>query len=161
VPLGFEEMAQEIERKFLVAGASWKDGATGTLTRQGYISSVKERTVRVRVAGGKAFLTIKGVNRGVTRTEFEYPIPVDDATAMLDALCERPLIEKTRWVVPFEGFNWEVDEFHGENAGLVVAEVELPSADTKPALPPWVREEVSSDPRYFNSNLAKKPFTTW
>lgn len=154
-------MAQEIERKFLVAGASWKDGATGTLIRQGYLSSVKERTVRVRVAGGKAFLTIKGVNRGVTRTEFEYPIPVDDAEAMLDALCGRPLIEKTRWVVPFKGFTWEVDEFHGENAGLVVAEVELPTAETKPALPPWVREEVSSDPRYFNANLAKKPFTAW
>ncbi|MCM3876374.1 MAG: CYTH domain-containing protein [Thermoanaerobaculia bacterium] len=154
-------MAQEIERKFLVAGASWKDGATGTLVRQGYLSSVKERTVRVRVAGGKAFLTIKGVNRGVTRTEFEYRIPVDEAAAMLDALCERPLIEKTRWVVPFEGFTWEVDEFHGENAGLVVAEVELPTAGTTPALPPWVREEVTSDPRYYNANLAKKPFTAW
>lgn len=154
-------MAQEIERKFLVAGASWKDGATGTLIRQGYLSSVKERTVRVRVAGGKAFLTIKGVNRGVTRTEFEYPIPIDEAAAMLDALCERPLIEKTRWVVPFKGFTWEVDEFHGENTGLVVAEVELPTAETTPALPPWVREEVTSDPRYFNANLARKPFTTW
>ena len=154
-------MAQEIERKFLVAGASWKDGAIGMLIRQGYLSSVKERTVRVRVAGGKAFLTIKGVNRGVTRTEFEYPIPVDEAEAMLGALCEHPLVEKTRWVVPFEGFTWEVDEFHGENAGLVVAEVELPTAETKPALPPWVREEVSSDPRYFNANLAKKPFATW
>lgn len=154
-------MAQEIERKFLVAGASWKDGATGTLIRQGYLSSVSERTVRVRVAGRKAFLTIKGVNRGFSRTEFEYPIPPDDAAAMLDALCERPLIEKTRWVVPFKGFTWEIDEFHGENAGLVVAEVELPSADTRPELPPWVREEVSSDPRYFNANLAKRPFTTW
>lgn len=154
-------MAQEIERKFLVAGASWKDGATGTLIRQGYLSSVPERTVRVRVAGRKAFLTIKGVNRGVTRTEFEYPIPMHDAAAMLDALCEHPLIEKTRWVVPFRGLTWEVDEFHGENAGLVVAEVELPSAETKPALPPWVREEVTSDPRYYNANLANKPFKTW
>jgi adenylate cyclase len=154
-------MAQEIERKFLVASASWKDGASGTPIRQGYLSSVSERTVRVRVAGGKAFLTIKGVNRGVTRTEFEYPIPVDDAAAMLDALCEYPLIEKTRWVVPFKGFTWEVDEFHGENEGLVIAEVELLSADTKPELPPWVREEVSSDPRYFNSNLLKNPYKSW
>lgn len=154
-------MAQEIERKFLVAGASWKEGATGTLIRQGYLSSVMECTVRVRVAGRKAFLTVKGVSRGVTRTEFEYPIPVRDAAAMLDALCEHPLIEKTRWVVPFKGFTWEVDEFHGENAGLVVAEVELPTAEMKPALPPWVREEVSSDPRYFNANLAKKPFRSW
>ena len=102
-------MAQEIERKFLVAGAAWKGGATATVIRQGYLSSVSERTVRVRVAGGKAFLTIKGANRGVTRTEFEYPIPVDDAAAMLDALCEHPLIEKTRWVIPFKGFTCEID----------------------------------------------------
>ena len=154
-------MAQEIERKYLVSGVAWKEGATGTLTRQGFLSTAKERTVRVRVAGDKAFLTIKGVSRGVTRTEFEYPIPVEDAAEMLDTLCERPLIEKTRWVVPFKGFTWEVDEFHGENAGLVVAEVELPTAETKPELPPWVREEVSKDPRYFNANLVKRPFTTW
>lgn len=154
-------MAQEIERKFLVAGVSWKAGVTGTLTRQGYLSSNKERTVRVRIAGGKAFLTIKGVSRGVVRTEFEYPIPLEDASTMLEALCERPLIEKTRWVVPFGGFIWEIDEFHGANTGLVVAEVELPSAGTKPPLPPWVREEVSSDPHYYNANLVEKPFTTW
>jgi adenylate cyclase len=115
----------------------------------------------VRVAGAMAFLTIKGPSRGLARDEFEYPIPVDDAEAMLDALCERPLIEKTRWLVPFKGFIWEVDEFHGENAGLVVAEVEIPTPETKPELPPWVREEVSSDPRYFNSNLVKNPFRAW
>ena len=161
MPLGFGEMAEEIERKFLVAGATWKDRATGTLIRQGYLSNAEERTVRVRIAGREAFLTVKGPSRGVTRTEFEYPIPLDDAESMLAALCERPFIEKTRWVVAFAGFTWEVDEFHGENAGLVVAEVELPTAETKPELPPWAREEVSSDPRYFNSNLAKKPFTTW
>jgi adenylate cyclase len=154
-------MAEEIERKYLVAGTSWKAGATGTLTRQGYLSTVKERTVRVRIAGGEAFLTIKGANRGVTRTEFDYPIPADDAAAMLEMLCERPLIEKIRWLVPFEGFTWEVDEFLGANAGLVVAEVELPIAEAKPTLPPWVREEVSLDPRYLNSNLVKRPFTTW
>jgi len=154
-------MGQEIERKFLVAGTSWKDGAASTLIRQGYLSSTKERAVRVRVAGGKAFLTIKGATHGITRTEFEYPIPVDDAEAMLDALCERPLIEKTRWAVVFAGFTWEVDEFHGKNAGLVVAEVELPSADTTPQLPAWIREEVSLDPRYFNANLVKNPFNSW
>ena len=125
-------MAKEIERKYLVAGAAWKAVATGTLTRQGYLSSVKERTVRVRIAGGKGFLTIKGVNKGVTRTEFEYPIPTDDAAAMLDGLCERPLIEKTRFVVPVGGYTWEVDEFHGENDGLVVAEVEVRSAERSP-----------------------------
>ena len=154
-------MAEEIERKYLVAGTGWKNGATGTRVLQGYLSRATECTVRVRIAGEKGFLTIKGGNTGITRTEFEYPIPVADAAAMLDALCERPFIEKTRWVSAYEGFVWEVDEFHGENEGLVVAEVELPTAGTKPALPPWVREEVSSDPRYFNANLVKKPFKTW
>jgi adenylate cyclase len=154
-------MGQEIERKFLVKGTAWKAQAAGTLYRQGYLSSVKERTVRVRIAGEKAFLTIKGLNKGVTRTEFEYPVPVDDAAAMLDGLCERPLIEKTRYVLPSGGYTWEIDEFHGDNDGLVVAEVELRRADDKPPLPEWVGEEVSSDARYFNSNLVKKPFKTW
>ena len=140
---------------------AWKSLAAGKLYRQGYLSSVKERTVRVRIAGDKGFLTIKGVNKGVTRTEFEYAIPTEEAAAMLDALCERPLIEKTRYAVPLDGYTWEIDEFHGDNDGLVVAEVELSSADEKPPLPEWVGEEVSSDPRYFNSNLVKKPFKTW
>jgi adenylate cyclase len=154
-------MGQEIERKFLVKGTAWKAQAAGMLYRQGYLSSVKERTVRVRIGGEKAFLTIKGLNKGVTRTEFEYPVPVDDAAAMLDGLCERPLIEKTRYVLPSGGYTWEIDEFHGDNDGLVVAEVELQRADDKPPLPEWVGEEVSSDARYFNSNLVKKPFKTW
>ena len=154
-------MAQEIERKFLVVGTSWKHGATRTLIRQGYLSSAEECTVRVRIAGREAFLTVKGPSRGITRTEFEYPILVDDAEAMLDAFCERPLIEKTRWVVAFAGFTWEVDEFHGENAGLVVAEVELKSEDEKFTKPAWVGAEVSSDPRYFNSRLLKDPYKNW
>jgi len=154
-------MGQEIERKFLVKGTAWKAQAAGMLYRQGYLSSVKERTVRVRIAGEKAFLTIKGLNKGVTRTEFEYPVPIDDAAAMLDGLCERPLIEKTRYVLPSGGYTWEIDEFHGDNDGLVVAEVELQRADDKPPLPEWAGEEVSSDARYFNSNLVKKPFKTW
>jgi CYTH domain-containing protein len=154
-------MGQEIERKFLVKGTAWKAQAAGMLYRQGYLSSVKERTVRVRIGGEKAFLTIKGLNKGVTRTEFEYPVPVDDAAAMLDGLCERPLIEKTRYVLPSGGYTWEIDEFHGDNDGLVMAEVELQRADDKPPLPEWVGEEVSSDARYFNSNLVKKPFKTW
>jgi adenylate cyclase len=154
-------MGLEIERKFLVTGAGWKALAAGVLTRQGYLSSAAERTVRVRIAGEKGFLTVKGVNRGVTRTEFEYPIPAADAAAMLDDLCERPLIEKTRYRIPFGAHVWEVDEFHGVNDGLVVAEVELASADEEPALPPWVGREVSRDAHYFNANLVKKPFTTW
>jgi adenylate cyclase len=154
-------MGQEIERKFLVKGTAWKAQAAGTLYRQGYLSSVKERTVRVRIAGEKGSLTIKGVSKGVTRTEFEYGIPVDEAAAMLDGLCERPLIEKTRYVAESGGYTWEIDEFHGDNDGLIVAEVELQSPDEKPPLPEWVGEEVSSDPRYFNSNLVRKPFKTW
>jgi adenylate cyclase len=154
-------MVLEIERKFLVTGTAWKTLAAGVLTRQGYLSSAAERTVRVRIAGEKGFLTVKGVNRGVTRTEFEYPIPAVDAAAMLDDLCERPLIEKIRYRIPFGAHVWEVDEFHGVNDGLVVAEVELASADEEPALPPWVGREVSRDARYFNANLVKRPFTTW
>ena len=154
-------MGKEIERKFLVKGSAWKALAAGTVYRQGYLSTVKERTVRVRTVGEKGFLTIKGVTTGVTRSEFEYEVPAADANAMLDALCEKPLVEKTRYKIPLGGFTWEVDEFHGDNDGLVVAEVELKSADEKPPLPEWVGEDVSSDPRYFNSNLVKKPFKTW
>jgi CYTH domain-containing protein len=154
-------MGLEIERKFLVTDNAWKALATGVPCRQGYLSSAEVRSVRVRIAGGKGSLTVKGVTEGVTRAEFEYAIPVEDAAAMLDSLCEKPLIEKTRYRIPFGAHTWEVDEFHGENAGLVVAEVELGSADEKPALPAWVGREVSSDARYFNSNLVKRPFTTW
>ena len=154
-------MGLEIERKFLVIGTAWQTLAAGALTRQGYLSSAAERTVRVRIAGDQGFLTVKGKSRGLSRVEFEYAIPVEDAAAMLDGLCEKPLIEKTRYRVPFGAHTWEVDEFHGANAGLVVAEVELASADDEPALPPWVGQEVSLDPRYFNANLVKRPFTTW
>jgi CYTH domain-containing protein len=154
-------MGLEIERKFLVIGTAWQVLAAGVLTRQGYLSSAAERTVRVRIAGDQGFLTVKGKSRGLSRAEFEYAIPVEDAAAMLDRLCEKPLIEKTRYRVPFGAHTWEVDEFHGANAGLVVAEVELASADEEPALPPWVGREVSQDARYFNANLVKRPFTTW
>ena len=154
-------MGLEIERKFLVIGTAWQVLAAGVLTRQGYLSSAAERTVRVRIAGDQGFLTVKGKSRGLSRAEFEYAIPVEDAAAMLDRLCEKPLIEKTRYRVPFGAHTWEVDEFHGANAGLVVAEVELASADEEPALPPWVGREVSQDARYFSANLVKRPFTTW
>jgi CYTH domain-containing protein len=154
-------MGLEIERKFLVAGTAWKALAEGILYRQGYLSRAGGPTVRVRIAGDKGFLTIKGPSRGLARAEFEYAIPVEDAAEMLDALCEKPLIEKTRYRIPFGSHTWEVDEFHGENAGLVVAEVELRSADEEPVRPPWVGREVSRDPRYFNSNLAKNPFRIW
>ena len=154
-------MGLEIERKFLVTGTAWKPLAAGVLTRQGYLSSAAERTVRVRIAGDQGFLTVKGKSRGLTRTEFDYAIPVEDAAAMLDGLCEKPLIEKTRYRVLVGAHTWEVDEFHGANAGLVVAEVELANADEEPTLPPWAGREVSLDARYFNANLVKRPFTTW
>jgi CYTH domain-containing protein len=154
-------MAQEIERKFLVVGDEWRPRAAGRRFRQGYLSTVKERTVRVRVAGDAATLTIKGITVGATRTEYEYPIPLADAQAMLDDLCERPLIEKTRHVVHEGGLTWEIDEFEGANAGLIVAEVELDDAGRVITLPPWVGDEVTHDPRYFNSNLIAHPYTEW
>ncbi len=154
-------MGLEIERKFLVTGTSWRTLAPGVLTRQGFLSTDVERTVRVRIAADEGFLTVKGRSRGISRAEFEYAIPVEDAAAMLDGLCEKPLIEKTRYRVPFGAHTWEVDEFHGANAGLVVAEVELGSADEELSLPPWVGREVSGEARYYNANLVKQPFTSW
>ncbi len=156
-----DEMAQEIERKFLVRLDAWRPRSPGTLHRQGYLSSQKERVVRVRIAGDQAMLTIKGVTVGLTRSEFEYPVPVEDAVAMLDTLCERPQIEKHRHIEVHAGKTWEVDVFHGENEGLVIAELELCSEGEAFEAPAWVGEEVSSDPRYFNSNLAKNPYSAW
>jgi adenylate cyclase len=154
-------MAKEIERKFLVVGDEWKRGAAGVSYRQGYLSTVKERTVRVRTVGDKGFLTIKGVTVGVTRSEFEYSIPTADANALLNDLCEKPLIEKTRFKVQHAGLTWEIDEFFGENQGLVVAEVELKDEQQAIERPSWVGAEVSGDPRYFNSNLIRTPFSQW
>lgn len=154
-------MGTEIERKFLVVGDAWRQGASGTDYRQGYLCTTPERTVRVRVAGDKGYLTIKGARKGVSRLEFEYAIPLADAQAMLDSMCVRPLIEKTRYRVAHEGLEWEVDEFAGENAGLVVAEVELEREDQEVPLPAWVGKEVSTDDRYANANLAERPFSTW
>ena len=154
-------MGKEIERKFRVKGDSWRALAKGTTYRQGYLNSVKERTVRIRTVGDKAFLTIKGLTVGATRTEYEYEIPMADCNAMLDALAERPLIEKKRYKVGFGGLTWEIDEFFGENAGLIVAEVELKSEDQAFKKPDWVGDEVTGDPRYFNANLIKHPYTKW
>ena len=154
-------MAKEIERKFLVKGDAWKRAAKGIEYRQGYLSSVKERVVRVRTIENKGFLTIKGVTKGVSRTEFEYEISVADANIMLDEICEKPLIEKKRYKISFGGLVFEVDEFFGENEGLVVAEVELKDEKQKVDLPDWIDAEVSGDPRYFNSNLIRHPFSKW
>ena len=152
-------MATEIERKFLVVGDDWKH-APADAYAQGYLNRDKQRTVRVRIARGAAWLTIKGANQGATRAEFEYEIPVADAQALL-ALCDGPIVRKLRRVVVHEGATWEVDEFLGDNAGLVVAEIELASEDAPFERPPWLGAEVTHDPRYFNSNLAAAPFSTW
>lgn len=154
-------MATEIERKYLVVGDEWRQPGTGNEFRQGYLSTVKERTVRVRVVGTCGFLTIKGITIGATRTEYEYEIPVDEARAMLADLCEQPIIEKIRYEVDWEGLTWEVDEFLGVNSGLVVAEVELEDADREITLPEWIGEDVTDDPRYFNSNLVARPYSAW
>ncbi|MBD2019583.1 CYTH domain-containing protein [Leptolyngbya sp. FACHB-36] len=153
-------MATEIERKFLVQGDGWRT-VSGTRYRQGYLADTNGRTVRVRVAGDRGYITIKGPTRGVARAEFEYEIPLDDAEELLDTLCDRPLIEKTRYRIPWGDLAWEVDEFAGENQGLIVAEIELPSVDRAIDLPDWIGEEVSHDARYYNVNLAKHPFTNW
>jgi adenylate cyclase len=154
-------MPQEIEHKYLVRIEDWKPTTAGVLYRQGYLSSVKELVVRVRIAGEQAFLTVKGLTRGVTRLEFEYAIPVSDAATMLDLVCERPLIEKTRYRELFGGMTWEIDVFHGDNDGLVIAEVEVVGESERIQPPPWIGSEVSNDPRYFNSNLISNPFKNW
>ncbi len=154
-------MAKEIERKFLVVGDAWRALAQGVHYRQGYLNSIKERTVRIRTVGEKAVITVKGPTVGVTRMEFEYQIPYDDCVAMLDNLAEKPIIEKTRYKIPMGDFIWEIDEFFGVNEGLIVAEVELKSEDQAFEKPEWIGKEVSGDPRYFNSNLVSHPYSTW
>lgn len=154
-------MGVEIERKFLVRGDEWKMLGQGVLLRQGYLSSSPERVVRIRIEDNVAVLTIKGKSTGATRSEWEYPIPLEDAKAFLDGLCERPIIEKKRYRIPYAGMVWEVDEFFGENSGLVVAEIELTAEDQAFAKPDWIGEEVTHDARYFNANLLRHPFSTW
>ncbi len=154
-------MGTEIERKYLVKGDAWRALATGTHYRQGYLNSDKERTVRIRSTGDKAYITIKGLTVGASRPEYEYEIPVADGNAMLDALAERPIIEKKRHKIPHGGVTIEVDEFLGENAGLVVAEVELQSEGQRFDKPAWLGKEVTGDPRYYNANLVRHPYSTW
>ncbi|HBB33313.1 MAG TPA: adenylate cyclase [Cyanobacteria bacterium UBA8803] len=154
-------MATEIERKFLVKGDEWRTLGKGTIYHQGYIATQNNTTVRVRLVGEQCYLTIKGLRVGVSRAEYEYPIPAEDAREMLDNLCDRPLIEKTRYKIELHGLIWEVDEFAGENQGLIVAEVELTDENQIIELPDWIGKEVSDDSRYFNANLVKYPFSKW
>jgi CYTH domain-containing protein len=154
-------MGKEIERRFLVQGDAWRAQAKGIPFRQGFLSTVKERVVRVRIAGDHATLTIKGITRGFSKTEFEYAIPKEQAQVMLDDLCEQPLIEKIRYRLETDGLVWEIDVFEGANAGLLLAEVELDEEQQAFVRPAWLGREISHDPRYFNSNLVSNPFTTW
>lgn len=149
-------MAKEIERKFLVKDDSYKAMAkTSYRITQGYLSRKIEATVRVRIINATGFLTVKGANKGATRDEWEYTVPADDAAEMLARCAEPPVIDKTRYIVDYAGFVWEVDEFHGDLDGLVLAEVELPSEDSEVALPPFVSTEVTGDARYYNSALGR------
>ena len=152
-------MGIEIERKFLVVGDSWR-AAPAVPYAQGYLNRDKQRTVRVRIVRGQAWLTVKGISVGATRAEFEYAIPLSDAEQLL-ALCDGPVVRKTRRVVEYAGARWEIDEFEGDNAGLVVAEIELAAEDAPFEPPPWLGAEVTHDARYFNSSLATAPYSTW
>ena len=154
-------MGVEIERKFLVLDERWRTLGQGVSLRQGYLSSHPERVVRVRIEGDAAMLTIKGRSVGASRGEWEYPIPLADAEQFLALLCEQPLIEKKRYRIEHQGMLWEVDEFFGANAGLVVAEIELDSEDQPFSKPDWLGAEVTDDARYFNANLIKHPFSEW
>jgi adenylate cyclase len=151
----------EIERKFLVVSEDWKILAKPVFMRQGYLSSQANRVVRVRIEDQAAMLTIKGKTEGIARGEWEYPIPLSDAQELLNGLCEQPLIEKNRYRIAVDDLVWEVDEFFGDNAGLVVAEVELSSVDQVFVKPVWCGDEVSYDHRYANANLFKHPFKLW
>ncbi len=155
-------MATEIERKFLVISDHWRAAAEpGVRFRQGYLSGTGKASVRVRVEGEAANLNIKSATLGVRRQEYEYAIPLRDANEMLDGLCTGGVVEKTRYRVPVGGHVWEVDVFEGDNAGLVVAEIELNHEDEVFETPAWAGAEVSHDPRYYNVYLAEHPYTSW
>lgn len=155
-------MGIEIERKFLLKNDGWRTLAgPGVVFRQGYLIGARQASVRVRIEGESAFLNIKSMTLGIRRQEYQYPLPLNDANEMLDMLCEKPLIEKTRYLVHLGEHEWEIDVFAGENDGLIVAEVELASEDEAISLPDWIGVEVSSDPRYYNVNLVKHPYRLW
>ena len=156
-------MAQEIERKFLVLNDSYKrESFSHSRIQQGYITSERGRTVRIRIRDEKAYITIKGpsLNGGLSRYEFEQEIPMDDARQLM-ALCEPGIIDKTRWLVKSGSHTFEVDEFFGDNAGLVMAEVELRSEDDVVLIPDFIGDEVTGDRRYYNSQLRRNPFRLW
>lgn len=150
----------EIERKFLLKDSSWREFANPVDYSQGYLVADGERTVRIRTAGEEGFLTIKGKTKGMTRSEFEYPIPLKDARDLF-SLCTHHLVEKRRSKIEWEGKTWEIDEFTGDNEGLILAEIELASEEESFALPPWIGEEVTGDLHYYNSYLSLHPYSEW
>ncbi len=154
-------MAKEIERKFLVKDNRYRQLAEPLFYRQGYLSTDWHHIVRVRIKLGSAFLAVKGTTNGVTRTEYEYQIPISEAECMLDEICQKPIIEKDRYKVIIGGLKWDIDEFHGANEGLVIAEVELEEENQQIELPEWVGQEVSHEPKYYNSNLVQNPYCKW
>lgn len=155
-------MVTEIERKFLLRNDDWRALAgEGVAYRQGYLVGSDRASVRVRIEGEQAYLNIKSATLGIERMEFEYPIPREDAEVLLARLCQQPLIEKRRYTFMYEGKQWEIDVFEGDNAGLVVAEIELQSVDEEFVRPPWLGEEVSDDPRYYNVSLVTHPYREW
>ena len=154
-------MGIEIERKFLVIGDEFMLGARKIDIKQGFLTTGSGPSVRVRVAGSSGFITIKGPSNGIRREEFEYPIPPGEAEQMIRELCPHPPLSKTRYVKEHEGHTWEVDVFHGKNAGLIVAEVEIAEENARITLPVWVGEEVTQDARYYNAYLATHPYSEW
>ena len=155
-------MGLEIERKFLVRGESWRESVTHQVSiKQGYLTNEIRLVTRVRISGNQAFLTLKGATDGIRRSEFEYEIPLADAQAMLASLSDGSVIEKTRFFVPIENHMWEIDIFDGDNAGLIVAEIELRDEAENFVKPDWLGEEISTDARYFNANLIRHPYMNW
>lgn len=154
-------MGKEIERKFLVKNETYKKLCSGKLYKQGYLNSNPDRTVRIRIVDNKGFITIKDKGSNLSRSEFEYEIPYMEAEEILDNICEKPIIEKTRYFYNYMGHLWEIDEFHGENEGLVIAEIELSNEGESFTFPDWIGEEVTYDSRYFNSCLITNPYKSW
>ncbi|MEM7032220.1 MAG: CYTH domain-containing protein [Chloroflexota bacterium] len=154
-------MGTEIERKFLVKDNRWQSGLKGVLCRQGYLTTNSDTTVRVRIKGDRGYLTIKGPSEGLTRAEYEYEIPIQDAIEMLNQYCVEGVVEKERFMVSHDAMTWEIDVFKGQNEGLILAEVELIDEEQVVAIPEWVGEEVSHDPQYRNAYLAQHPYCNW
>lgn len=155
-------MGQEIERKFLVQGEGWREQVIRSLPfRQGYLSGGEKGSVRVRIEGEEANINIKSATLGISRLEYQYPIPLEEARELLAQLCDQPQICKTRHFIHVGRHEWEIDVFEGENAGLIVAEIELSSEDEAFERPPWLGDEVSADPRYYNVSLVHHPYQAW